>query len=416
MDAPATDFDWPPPERDGEWTADIGSEWQAFQDEASRAFSERHPDAAPLLPEPPRRRRWLFPSIVDATMVLATSALLVWWVQSRSPRDAAALEELPPVRHAAEPPAASDAGSGTPATLQPGATIVVTYPVDGSGGTDRADKSAANAGDSPANGRSSTAPVAANRTAASSTRETPASTAPNAVASDATAPEPGSPNPSRTSPESTSAVPAAAPVPAPEQTRLARRDDLALPSAAGSLNVMRLPDSGGTPSPPASPAPPPSGAATPSPTASISSASASTGAPSSPPAPDARTSAGSNTTEAAGNASRPPARPPADEIRRVLARYEAALEGLDVQQAAALFAKPDTAALQRAFAQLRRQEVEFDDCDVTAASTVATAVCKGTLRYVPAVGSSVVRERRVTWSLQLAREGDEWQILRLQAR
>ena len=55
-------------------------------------------------------------------------------------------------------------------------------------------------------------------------------------------------------------------------------------------------------------------------------------------------------------------------------------------------------------------------CNVDAAGARGSAVCVGTVRYRPAVGSGAERSDRITWTFDLARSGDAWQIDRLTAR
>ena len=79
-------------------------------------------------------------------------------------------------------------------------------------------------------------------------------------------------------------------------------------------------------------------------------------------------------------------------------------------------AVPDRRALARAFASLDRQDVEFDRCDIDVAGTRGSAVCVGTVRYVPSVGRGVEKAGRITWTFDLARSGDDWRIAGLHAR
>jgi hypothetical protein len=109
---------------------------------------------------------------------------------------------------------------------------------------------------------------------------------------------------------------------------------------------------------------------------------------------------------------------PAAGIRDLLQRYEDAYDHRDVQTAAALWPSLDQRALTRAFASLDRQDVSFDRCDidVAAAAERGSAVCVGTVRYVPSVGRGVEKAGRITWTFDLARSGEDWRITRLSAR
>jgi hypothetical protein len=103
-------------------------------------------------------------------------------------------------------------------------------------------------------------------------------------------------------------------------------------------------------------------------------------------------------------------------IRKVLDQYEAAYDRRDVRTAAALVPSHDVRALSRAFDGLDRQDVSFDRCDIDAGDERGSAVCVGTVRYVPRVGRSVEREGRITWTFHLTRLGDDWRIDRFSAR
>jgi hypothetical protein len=111
-----------------------------------------------------------------------------------------------------------------------------------------------------------------------------------------------------------------------------------------------------------------------------------------------------------------PARTADASIRDLLQRYEDAYDHRDVQTAAALWPSLDQRALTRAFASLDRQDVSFERCDIDASDARGSAVCVGTVRYVPRVGRSVEKEGRITWTFDLTRAGEDWQIARLSAR
>ncbi|MEO5818906.1 MAG: hypothetical protein ABIT71_00250 [Vicinamibacteraceae bacterium] len=103
-------------------------------------------------------------------------------------------------------------------------------------------------------------------------------------------------------------------------------------------------------------------------------------------------------------------------IRTLLQRYEDAYDRRDVGTAAALWPSLDRRALSRAFAGLDRQDVHFDRCDIDADEARGSAVCVGTVRYVPSIGRAVEKEDRITWTFDLARSGVDWQIDGLSAR
>jgi hypothetical protein len=105
-----------------------------------------------------------------------------------------------------------------------------------------------------------------------------------------------------------------------------------------------------------------------------------------------------------------------DDIRELLRRYEAAYDRRDVATAATLWPSLDQRALSHAFASLDRQDVSFEHCDIDASGPRGSAVCVGTLRYVPRVGRGVERAGRITWTFDLTHSGEDWRISRLRAR
>ena len=106
---------------------------------------------------------------------------------------------------------------------------------------------------------------------------------------------------------------------------------------------------------------------------------------------------------------------PDASIRSLLRRYVEAYDHRDVETAAALWPTLDRGALTRAFAGLDRQDVHFDRCDIDAAEARGSAVCVGTMRYVPSVGPDVAKEDPITWTFDLARSGEDWRIAGLTA-
>ena len=86
-----------------------------------------------------------------------------------------------------------------------------------------------------------------------------------------------------------------------------------------------------------------------------------------------------------------------------------------MRTAAALWPSLDQDALARAFAGLDRQDVHFDRCDIDASGARGSAVCVGTVRYVPSVGGATEKEDRITWTFDLARSGEDWRIAGLSA-
>jgi len=95
--------------------------------------------------------------------------------------------------------------------------------------------------------------------------------------------------------------------------------------------------------------------------------------------------------------------------------YAQALEQLDVGATALLWPSVDRRALGRAFASLKSQEVEFEDCSVALADTSATARCQGTTQYVAKVGPSTPRTGRYEWLFKMRKRSDTWTIEGLSA-
>jgi hypothetical protein len=103
-------------------------------------------------------------------------------------------------------------------------------------------------------------------------------------------------------------------------------------------------------------------------------------------------------------------------IQQVLDQYQHAFDNLDVGAASAVWPTLDTAALERAFAGIREQNLSFDRCDVELSMRVATAVCPGWVTFVRRVGSARPEVRRVSWTFALERASDRWQIAKVVAR
>jgi hypothetical protein len=68
------------------------------------------------------------------------------------------------------------------------------------------------------------------------------------------------------------------------------------------------------------------------------------------------------------------------------------------------------AALARAFDGLAAQSLAFDACDVQLHTSAATAVCRGSTRYVTKIGNGEVRVEPREWTFQLRKLGTEWLI------
>lgn len=104
-------------------------------------------------------------------------------------------------------------------------------------------------------------------------------------------------------------------------------------------------------------------------------------------------------------------------VQAVLDRYRQMYSQLDAASASAIWPQADTRALERVFARLERQELDFEDCVIALAERSATAQCAGQLRYIPRVGNPEWRSERHSWTIQLQRgAAAEWTIVRVSAR
>ena len=97
-------------------------------------------------------------------------------------------------------------------------------------------------------------------------------------------------------------------------------------------------------------------------------------------------------------------------IRDALQRYQRAYNALDARLAHAVYPGVDEAALQHAFEGLRSQSLEFEACSVDALAQSARAVCRGSARYVPKIGSREPRAERRVWTFRLKKDDGDWRI------
>jgi hypothetical protein len=98
-------------------------------------------------------------------------------------------------------------------------------------------------------------------------------------------------------------------------------------------------------------------------------------------------------------------------VRDTLQRYRRAYSGLDARLAHAVYPILDEAALAHAFAGLRSQTFEFDSCSVDVRGESARAICRGSARYVPNIGSRAPRTDRRVWTFTLNKAADgDWKI------
>jgi hypothetical protein len=97
-------------------------------------------------------------------------------------------------------------------------------------------------------------------------------------------------------------------------------------------------------------------------------------------------------------------------VKQALQRYRTAYEGLDAQSARSVWPSVNEAALARAFEGLASQSLTFEACDVRLRGEAATAVCHGSARYVPKVGSRDARVEPRIWNFTLHKNGSDWTI------
>ena len=103
---------------------------------------------------------------------------------------------------------------------------------------------------------------------------------------------------------------------------------------------------------------------------------------------------------------------PSDDrlVRDTLQRYRVAYEGLNAESAKAVWPGVDQPALARAFDGLESQSLTFDDCAINVDGLTATAVCRGSARYVPKEGSREPHVEARVWNFTLRKTDARWQI------
>ena len=98
-------------------------------------------------------------------------------------------------------------------------------------------------------------------------------------------------------------------------------------------------------------------------------------------------------------------------VRSVLTRYASAYSTLDVDAAHRVWPGVNRAALARAFDSLASQRISFDDCRIDVAGSSAKARCAGMATWAPKIGGGGVQQEARSWTFELARSGDGWQIV-----
>ena len=250
--------------------------------------------------------------------------------------------------------------------------------------------------------RSDSTPAASASSAASPRMPKPLSQDPSRLAAGVTTPA-GATTPS-TSPRDGADVPAA-------------RTPSTAANASPAAEAAARPPAATSPAP-GPPAPPPSVAAAPTPSPSAPSPS--------PPAvtPPTAAATASSTPAPSATVARPPApaaAPPAAAaavidrntagIQNTLARYRQAFNALSASAAREIWPTVNERSLSRAFDRLEEQQVSFDGCNIQVSENDrAEAVCSGSARYVPRVGSRTPRTEHREWHFNLVKQRDEWLI------
>jgi hypothetical protein len=100
------------------------------------------------------------------------------------------------------------------------------------------------------------------------------------------------------------------------------------------------------------------------------------------------------------------------QITATLHRYAAAYQQLDANGARTVWPTVDQRALARAFKSLESQEFTFDECDVRVVDRGASAACRGSVTYIPKVGSKTAHKGDRQWNFELQKQQDVWLITR----
>ena len=99
----------------------------------------------------------------------------------------------------------------------------------------------------------------------------------------------------------------------------------------------------------------------------------------------------------------------------MLDRYAAAYDALDAAAASRAWPRVNRTALARTFDALASQHVALGDCRINVSGARALATCDGLATSVTKAGGAARTEPR-RWTFDLARAGDDWQILDARTR
>jgi hypothetical protein len=98
-------------------------------------------------------------------------------------------------------------------------------------------------------------------------------------------------------------------------------------------------------------------------------------------------------------------------VRTVLHRYADAYSRLDASAAQEVWPGVNRAALSRAFDSLASQDITLGTCAVDVSGASARATCAGAATWAPKVGGGGARTEQRNWTFQLAKAGQDWQIV-----
>jgi hypothetical protein len=99
-----------------------------------------------------------------------------------------------------------------------------------------------------------------------------------------------------------------------------------------------------------------------------------------------------------------------DNVRATLARWRTAYSQLDARAAKGVYPSLDVRALERAFQNLKSQDLRFDSCALKLRDESAQAECIGRAIYVPRIGSQTPITAPRAWRFELKRFDQGWTI------
>jgi hypothetical protein len=99
-----------------------------------------------------------------------------------------------------------------------------------------------------------------------------------------------------------------------------------------------------------------------------------------------------------------------DRIRAALTQWRTAYSSLDASAAREVWPSVDARALERAFQDLKSQDLRFDRCDLTVDGGRAQAACSGRATYVPRVGNPTPKAMPREWTFELKKLDQRWTI------